>query len=100
MPRTTVTDGRRWCGLRRPAAAASCAADQFVRRSRRLQRRRLPNNSLEVAEFSARTGKPLAVLVACGKAREAAIAGTKVTKLASPWELPTYPVPGPPLIAW
>jgi hypothetical protein len=80
--------------------------------------------SLSVAEFSARTGRFLRtviapvrnpasycgplwisshgrhVLVACGVHAEVSLDGGRLTRLASPWRLPGYPVPGPPLIAW
>ena len=80
--------------------------------------------SLSVAEFSARTGRFLRtviapvrnpasycgplwvgghgrhVLAACGDHAEVSLDGGRLTRLASPWRLPGYPVPGPPLIAW
>jgi hypothetical protein len=80
--------------------------------------------SLSVAEFSARTGRFLRtviapvrnpasycgplwvgghgrhVLAACGDHAEISLDGGRLTRLASPWRLPGYPVPGPPLIAW
>jgi hypothetical protein len=80
--------------------------------------------SLSVAEFSARTGRflrtviapvrnpasycgPLRVgghgrhvLAACGNHTEVSLDSGRLTRLASPWRLPGYPVPGPPLIAW
>ena len=31
---------------------------------------------------------------------EVSLDGGRLTRLASPWRLPGYPVPGPPLIAW
>ena len=79
---------------------------------------------LSVAEFSARTGRFLTtviapvrnpasycgplwagghgrhVLAACGDHAEVSLDGGRLTRLASPWRLPGYPVPGPPLIAW
>jgi hypothetical protein len=79
---------------------------------------------LEVAEFSARTGKALRVVVpavnnpatycgplwtdaaarhvlaGCGELAEASIGKAVLTKVSSLWGLPSYPVPGPPLIAW
>ncbi len=79
---------------------------------------------LEVAEFSALTGKPLRVVVppvsnpatycgplwtdaaarhvlaACGQRAQASIDNGRLTKLRPLWGLPGYPVPGPPLIAW
>jgi hypothetical protein len=81
-------------------------------------------NSLEVAEFSARTGRPQRVLIpavsnpvqycgplwtdapghnmlaACGDGTETAVTNGHLTHLRTPWRLPDYPVPGPPLIAW
>jgi hypothetical protein len=79
--------------------------------------------SLEVAEFSA-AGRPLRVLIpavrnpvsycgplwtgpsgrhllaACGRNAEARIDNGHLTRLPPHWQLPSYPVPGPPLIAW
>ena len=79
---------------------------------------------LEVAEFSALTGKLLRVVVppvsnpatycgplwtdaaarhvlaACGQRAQASIDNGRLTKLRPLWGLPGYPVPGPPLIAW
>ena len=79
---------------------------------------------LSVAEFSARTGRFLRtviapvrnpasycgplwagghgrhVLAACGDHAEVSLDGGRLNRLASPWRLPGYPVPGPPLIAW
>jgi len=79
---------------------------------------------LSVAEFSARTGRFLRtviapvrnpasycgplwtgghgrhVLAACGDHAEVSLDGGRLTPLASPWRLPGYPLPGPPLIAW
>jgi len=40
------------------------------------------------------------LLLACGDAAEFEVSNGRLTKLASPWKLPTYPVPGAPLIAW
>ena len=80
--------------------------------------------SLAVAEFSVRTGRALRILAgpvhnppaycgplwtsasgrhllaACGDGTEAAIDNGQVTKLGRPWRLPSYVVPGGPLIAW
>ncbi len=77
-----------------------------------------------IGEFSARTGKGLRLmtepvrdpaqycgplwtdasgarlLLACGDAAEFEVSNGRLTKLPSPWKLPTYPVPGAPLIAW
>jgi hypothetical protein len=79
---------------------------------------------LEIAEFSARTGKALRIVVpavsnpltycgplwtdatarhvlaACGELAEASIDNGHLTRASSLWGLPSYPVPGPPLIAW
>jgi hypothetical protein len=79
---------------------------------------------LAVAEFSARTGKALRIilpgghnpdaycgplwtshnashlLAACGDGQEQSLDNGQATVLNSPWKLPTYPVPGPPQIAW
>jgi hypothetical protein len=79
---------------------------------------------LAVAEFAVRTGKARVLLIrpvrspvqycgplwtdttgrrqlaACGDAAEYEIQNGHPTKLASPWQLPTYFVPGAPLIAW
>jgi hypothetical protein len=79
---------------------------------------------LEVAEFSARTGKALRVvvpavnnpasycgplwtdasarhvLVACGQRTESSIDNGRLTRVRSVWGLPFYPAPGPPMIAW
>jgi hypothetical protein len=80
--------------------------------------------SLEVAEFSARTGKILRILIpaaadpaqycgplwtdpsgrhllaACGNSAEASIDNGHLTHLPPHWQLPSYPVPGGPQIAW
>ena len=80
--------------------------------------------SLAVAEFSARTGRFLRtvigpvsnptwycgplwagghgrhLLAACGDRTEVSLDAGRITRLASPWRLPGYPVPGPPVIAW
>lgn len=79
---------------------------------------------LEVAEFSARTGRPLRVLIpavnnptqycgplwtdrdgqhmlaACGNGAEVSIDHGRLTRLPNRWQLPSYPVPGGPRIAW
>jgi len=79
---------------------------------------------LAVADFSVRTGKARGLLIrpvrspaqycgplwtdttgrnqlaACGDGAEYEIQNGHPTKLASPWQLPTYLVPGGPLIAW
>jgi len=81
-------------------------------------------NSLAVAEFSARTGRFLRMIIApvrnptwycgplwvgghgrhllaaCGDRTEVSLDTGRLTRLASPWRLPGYPVPGPPVIAW
>jgi len=80
--------------------------------------------SLSVAEFSARTGRFLRTVIApvrnpaaycgplwvgshgrhllagCGDRTEVSLDGGRLATPASPWRLPGYPVPGPPLIAW
>ena len=80
--------------------------------------------SLAVAEFSARTGRFLRMIIApvrnptwycgplwvgghgrhllaaCGDRTEVSLDAGRLTRLASPWRLPGYPVPGPPVIAW
>jgi hypothetical protein len=82
------------------------------------------NTSLVVAEYSVRTRtwlrlliKPVSnparfcgplwtdasaarILLGCGNAAEFEISNGRLTKLPSPWDLPTYPVPEAPLIAW
>ena len=81
-------------------------------------------NSLAVAGFSARTGRFLRMIIApagnptwycgplwvgahgrhllaaCGDRTEVSLDAGRLTRLASPWRLPGYPVPGPPVIAW
>ena len=83
-----------------------------------------PGGSLEVAEFSAVTGRKLRVLVtgsgdalaycgplwtgadarhvlaACGDGAEVSVDGGRITRVGPIWRLPDYPVPGPPQIAW
>ena len=80
--------------------------------------------SLEVAEFSVPTGRPLRVLIpavnnpgaycgplwtdrsgrhllaACGGNAEASIDNGHLTHLPPHWQLPFYPTPGGPVIAW
>ncbi|HEV2372478.1 MAG TPA: hypothetical protein VGS19_09920 [Streptosporangiaceae bacterium] len=80
--------------------------------------------SLEVAEFSARTGQPVQVLVpavanpaqycgplwtdrsgqhllaACGDSAEASINNGRLTRLPPRWQLPSYLIPSGPQIAW
>jgi len=80
--------------------------------------------SLEVAEFSARTGKALRVLIpavtnptqycgplwtdpsgrhllaACGDSTESSIDDGHLTHLPAHWQLPSYATPGGPQIAW
>jgi hypothetical protein len=40
------------------------------------------------------------LLVGCGDGAEFEVQNGKITKLHGPWQLPAYPTPGAPLIAW